>query len=144
MTERKRTLFTTEYGDPSGITYALGTAVVVAIFLGLVAAGFLFTGWFNTGFMPQRRLDRATIEKRILVEEARARADSAVEDARAEVARARGVAESNEIIAGSIDEQYLRYLFITGISDKNNEQIIYVPTEANLPILEAGQRKPLP
>jgi len=60
----------------------------------------------------------------------------AKKDAEIEVARAHGVAESNKIIADSISEEYLRYRFIEGLHDGNSE-IIYVPTEANLPILEA-------
>lgn len=62
----------------------------------------------------------------------------AKKDAEIEVARAEGVAKSNQIIAGSINEDYLRYLWIQGIQNSDKE-IIYVPTEANLPILEAGR-----
>ncbi len=64
----------------------------------------------------------------------------AKKDAEIEVARANGVAQSNKIIAGSIDENYLRYLWINGLS-KNEMQVIYVPTEANLPIMEASRLK---
>lgn len=61
--------------------------------------------------------------------------------ARAEVQRAKGVAEANDIIGDSLkgNEDYLRYLYITGLTGKAN-QIIYVPTEAGLPILEASKR----
>jgi prohibitin 1 len=62
----------------------------------------------------------------------------AKKDAEIEVARANGVAQSNKIIAGSIDENYLRYLWINGLQ-KNDMQVIYVPTEANLPIMEASR-----
>lgn len=61
---------------------------------------------------------------------------TAEKDAEIEVARARGVAQANEIIAGSISEQYIQYLWVQGLNDGNSE-VIYVPTEANLPILEA-------
>jgi len=56
-------------------------------------------------------------------------------EAEAEVERARGVAEANDIIAGSLEgnEEYLRYLWINGLQT-NQMQVIYVPTEANLPI----------
>ena len=47
-----------------------------------------------------------------------------------------GIAEANKIIAGSITTEYIRYKFIEGLNDGNTE-VIYVPTEANLPILEA-------
>lgn len=60
----------------------------------------------------------------------------AKKDAEIEVARAEGVAKSNTIIAGSITESYLRYQWIQGLKS-NNLQVVYIPTEANLPILEA-------
>ena len=58
--------------------------------------------------------------------------------AQAEVERAKGVAEANEIIGESLkeNEAYLRYLWIIGLQDGSSE-VIYIPTEANLPILEA-------
>ena len=62
----------------------------------------------------------------------------AKKDAEIEVARAQGVAKSNEIISGSISENYLRYRWIEGLQT-NQMMVIYVPTEANLPILEAGR-----
>lgn len=64
----------------------------------------------------------------------------AKKDAEIEVARAQGVAKSNEIIAGSLSENYLRYRWIEGLQVAGKE-IVYVPTEANLPILEASRWK---
>lgn len=63
---------------------------------------------------------------------------SAVKDAEIEVARAEGVAEANKIISQSITKEYLQYKFIEGLNDGNTE-VIYVPTEANIPILEVGR-----
>ncbi len=62
----------------------------------------------------------------------------AKKDAEIEVARAEGAAKANRIIAQSIDANYLRYLWIQGLKT-DNKQVIYVPTEANLPIMEAGR-----
>jgi len=62
----------------------------------------------------------------------------AEKDAQIAIAKARGVAESNKIIAGSLTENYLRYLWIEGLQS-NQMQVVYVPTEANLPIMEAGR-----
>ena len=61
--------------------------------------------------------------------------------AKAEVARAVGVAKANKIIGQSLkgNEVYLRYLWIKGLQDGSSE-VIYVPTEANLPILEATRK----
>lgn len=60
--------------------------------------------------------------------------------AEAEIIRAKGVAEANRIIGDSLknNEAYLRYLWIRNLEDGPN-QIIYVPTEANLPLLESSR-----
>jgi len=56
-----------------------------------------------------------------------------------------GVAAANKIIGDSLhnNEDYLRYLFVNGLEHTSN-QVIYVPTEANLPILEASRKVPAP
>ena len=64
----------------------------------------------------------------------------AKKDAEIEVARAEGVAKSNQIIANSITDNYLRYKWIEGLQG-NQQTVVYVPTEANLPIMEAGRLK---
>lgn len=61
-------------------------------------------------------------------------------DAEIEVARAEGVSKSNLIIANSLSEKYLRYQWIQGLQ-KNDLQVVYVPTEASIPIMEAGRFK---
>ena len=75
-------------------------------------------------------------------QEAQAKKDSAVLLAEAEVLRAEGVAKANKIIGESLkqNEDYLRYLWITDVAGVNvNKTIVYVPTETNLPILEANR-----
>lgn len=128
----------------------------VCVVFGLIAIVIL---WMT--FMPRYRIykqDRQGLanlrqqewEKKILIEQAKAQNESATlqaearikqatAEASAEVARAKGVAEANQIIAGSLqgNETYLRYLWIDKLSDK---AVIYVPTEAGLPIMEAGKR----
>lgn len=84
-------------------------------------------------------LRQAEQNRQIAVLEAQAKKESAIQLAQAEVERAKGVAEANKIIAQSLDEQYLRYLWIQGLNDGTSE-VVYVPTEANLPILEARDR----
>jgi len=60
--------------------------------------------------------------------------------AQAEIIRATGVARANGIIGDSLkgNEAYLRYLWIHEMAETKN-QVIYIPTEAGLPILEAGR-----
>ena len=89
----------------------------------------------------QAELKRADWNRQIVIREAQAKKESAKALADAEIERARGVAEANKIIGESLkgNESYLRYLWIQGLQDKDNNTI-YVPTEAGLPILEAGKR----
>ena len=90
----------------------------------------------------QAELARAEQNRRIAIQEAEAKKESARALAEAEVIRAEGVAKANRIIGESLrgNESYLRYLWIQTLND-NPQSVIYVPTEAGLPILEAGKRK---
>lgn len=62
--------------------------------------------------------------------------ESAKKDAEIRVTEAEGIAKAQKIISESLTAPYLQYEFIKALTDKDNN-IIYVPTEANLPILEA-------
>lgn len=86
-------------------------------------------------------LRKAEQNRQIAVEEAKAQKESAQCLADAEIIRAEGVAKANKIIGDSLkgNEAYLRYLWINGLNS-NKQNVIYVPTEAGLPILEAGKR----
>ncbi len=88
-------------------------------------------------------LAKADYSKQVAVQEAKAKEEAAQYLANAEIARAKGVAKANEIIGSSLkdNEGYLRWLYIEGLKEKTGTEIIYVPTEAGLPILEAGHRR---
>lgn len=89
----------------------------------------------------EAELAKANYSKQVMVQEAIAKQEAASHLADAEVARAKGVSAANRIIGESLknNESYLRWLWIEGLKEKGND-VIYVPTEANLPILEAGKR----
>ena len=86
----------------------------------------------------EAELAKANYSKQVAVQEANAKKDSASLLAEADVARAKGVAQANQIIGESLhnNEAYLRWLWISEMKE-TKDQIIYVPTEANLPMLEA-------
>lgn len=96
---------------------------------------------WQQGLAGEAELRRAEQNRKIAVMEAEAKKESAKWLAEAEVERARGVAEANKIIGESLkgNETYLRYLWVQGLQT-NQMQVVYVPTEAGLPILEAGKR----
>ena len=88
-------------------------------------------------------LAQADGNRQIQIQEAKAAAESAQYTAEAEVTKARGVAQANQIMSQSLGgpEGYLRWKYIEMLQEsKTTSQIIYVPTEAGLPILEAGKR----
>lgn len=84
---------------------------------------------------------QAQSQTKIKTLEAEAQKQSAIFQAEAEVERAKGVAQANKIIGESLhgNEAYLRWLWIKGLEENQQHSIIYIPTEAGLPILEAGR-----
>ena len=115
-------------------------ALVILLFLVYPLVSPLYSV-YSQKFAGTAMLAKAESEKRVLVETAKAKRDAARLEAEAEIERAKGVAEANRIIAGGLEnsENYLKYLWISKISSSNAPQIIYVPTETGLPILESGR-----
>lgn len=96
---------------------------------------------WEQGKVGQAELSRANWNRQIIIKQAKAKQEAAIFLAQAEVERAKGVAAANKIIGKSLEqnEAYLRYLWIQNLHGQH--QVIYVPTEANLPILEANRLK---
>lgn len=98
---------------------------------------------WERGQAGKAELAQADYNKQIAVQTAHATMESAKLLAEAEVERAKGVAAANKIIGDSLkgNEDYLHYLWIHNLAEAENKgaEIIYVPTEANLPILEAAR-----
>ena len=119
-------------------------SVIVFVFLVLILMfGLPVYSVWQKGLAGEAELKQAEWNRQIAVREAQAQFDASKLKAQAEIERAKGNAEANKIIAGGLGgpEGYLRYLYIDALSHNKNAQIIYVPTEANLPILEASRRK---
>ncbi|MEQ6332918.1 membrane protease subunit [Sphingobium sp. MK2] len=114
--------------------------VVVGGGLGGCAA-YNSTRVWNATTAGRAALAEATQNRQIKTLEAKAKKESAIYEAEAEVARARGTAEANDIVMGKLGgpEGYLRYLQIEAFKETQN-QVIYVPTEAGIPITESSRR----
>jgi regulator of protease activity HflC (stomatin/prohibitin superfamily) len=91
----------------------------------------------------QAILAHAQSSREVAVAEAKAKMESADLLAQAEVIRAEGVAKANKIIGESLkgNEAYLRYLWVNNLESSKEASVIYIPTEAGMPILEAGRLK---
>ena len=81
---------------------------------------------------------KAEQNRKIRIEEAKANLESEKLNAQAEVERAKGAAEAIKIENGAITPTYIQYLWVRQ-QNTNANKIIYIPTEAGLPILEAGR-----
>lgn len=82
---------------------------------------------------------KAEQNRKIKIEEAKANLEAEKLNAQAEIERAKGAAEAIRIENGSLTPAYIQYLWVRQQSDLGEKTIIYIPTEANLPILEAGR-----
>lgn len=145
---------------------ALGSLILLVI-VGIISIILAFWAWpkYNVYKMElngRAALKEAEWSKQILIEEAKAREAASLMQAKAKVTlaeaegkakvvrakaegladieRAKAAAEANRIIGESLknNEEYLRYIWIKGLQEGKGERI-YIPTEAGLPILEAGK-----
>jgi regulator of protease activity HflC (stomatin/prohibitin superfamily) len=118
-------------------TLVLFAVVGLVIVFGLMFGMPMYNVW-QQEMTGKAEFSRAEQNRKIKVEEAKAEKESATFRAEAEIIRAEGVAKANQIIGGSLkdNKDYLTYLWIQALYDESNS-VIYVPTEANLPILEA-------
>lgn len=120
-------------------------SVGLVVFCLLVVLGFWGCpqyGVYSARMDGQAKLAHANFEREVQVRDAQGKLEASTLLASAEVERAKGVAAANKVIGTSLkdNEAYLRWLYIEGLREKQGE-VIYVPTEAGLPILEAGRRK---
>lgn len=118
----------------SVIAFSLAGVIVIA---GL-AFGLPQYGVWTKTLNGKAQLQEAEYTRQVAVLEAKAKLDSAKELAQAEVERAKGVAQANQIIGDSLkgNREYLQYLYITGLEEgtKNGNTTIYVPTEGGMPV----------
>ena len=80
---------------------------------------------------------KAEQNRKIKIEEAKANLEAEKLNAQAEVERAKGAAQAIEIENGKLTPTYIQYLWVRQQGNNNVEKIIYIPTEAGMPILKA-------
>lgn len=129
-------------------------AITAAIWLLIVASGFAFFGgvWYaykqvqvwSASMNGQAVLAEAEYSRQVRIKEAQAKKESATLEGEAELTRADFASRANKALADGLGghEGYLRYLYIRMLEEQGGEgkQIIYIPTEAGMPVLEAGRR----
>lgn len=132
-----------------GFSVTIGSIILIAI-VGLIAlVGMPTYNVYAKQMQGKAAYEEAVQNRRIRVLEAQAALDSAQLTAQAEVARARGTNEANRIMAESLGgpDNYLRWSYIHMLEEtagKPGREVIYIPTEAAMPILEASRSRPAP
>ena len=121
-------------GSADGLLLGMIAAFVVIIFLFFLFAWPQYKVW-QQGMAGQAQLSKAQQSKQIAIETAKAELESA--KLRAEAIK----------VMGKAAQEYPEYrqqefigAFGEALREGNINQIVYVPTEANIPLLEAGKR----
>lgn len=123
------------------IGIVVGAGIIIIILFCLSMIGCPTYHVYEQKMLGEAMLAKSISERRVQIQDAEGRKEAATYLAQAEVERAKGVAQANSIIGESLknNESYLRWLWIEGLKEKGND-VIYIPTEAGLPIMEAGRR----
>lgn len=116
----------------------LAGVAIVAVVIAALMIGLPQYRVYSQRLTGEAALAEAQSSRQVAILEARAKKESAISLAEAEVIRAEGAAKANKILQDSLGgpEGYLRYLQIQALED-SKAQLIYVPTEAGLPVTEA-------
>lgn len=127
------------------IEFKLGKWAVFAFIFGLIFVLALMFGLPKYNVWQQEMVGKAEMAKaeqnrKILVEEAKARLEAEKLNAQAEIERAKGMAEAMKVENGTLSETYNQYLFIRTLeklADKGSlPQIIYLPSEGMVPVMD--------
>lgn len=129
-----------------GAVIGVGSLITVAV-VGLLTLGLWGCPQYNVyqqRLAGEAELSHAEYSKQVIVQTATSRLEAAKLEAQTDVVRAEGIAKANTIISHGLGgpEGYLRWLYIEMLKDtaqSPGKTIIYIPTEAGLPILEAGR-----
>lgn len=127
-----------EAGKAFGFVCGIGFVILVVVILFMVGCPQYQV--YEHRMNGEALLAKSMAERKVQIQDAEGKKEAATYLAGAEVERAKGVAQANKIIGDSLkdNESYLRWLWIEGLKEKGND-VIYIPTEAGLPILEASR-----
>lgn len=131
------------YFDHKGDVVRVSRVPEISVWSLIVLGTVIFGMWgcpkwdvYQQALGGQASLARAESSRKIAVHEALAIKESAQYKADAEVIRAGGVAEAQAIINKTLTPRYIQWLMAESMSEQACD-VRYIPTESNLPILEA-------
>jgi hypothetical protein len=116
----------------------LAVTIIIAFVLILMFGMPVYRVW-QQEMRGKAEFAQAEQNRKIKVEEARANLEAEKLNALAEVERARGAAEAIKIENGTLTDRYIQYLWVRNQNNLSDKTVIYIPTEGNLPIMEAGR-----
>lgn len=118
--------------------YVISAVVVIVVAVGLMFGIPTYRVWSQE---MEGKAEFAKVEqnRKIMIEEARARLEAEKLNAQSEIERAKGAAEAIKIENGQLTPTYIQYLWVRQQNFNEGDKLIYIPTEASLPILEAGR-----
>ena len=114
--------------------------IIIAVLIIGAIAGLMFglpayDVWRQEMHGRARRAE-AEYSMQIMRIEAEMNLEAEILNAQAEIERARGAAYAMEIVQEKLTDMYIRYLWVRQVNFSNAD-VIYIPTEANIPIMEA-------
>lgn len=121
-----------------------GIVVVVVVIFGLMWGLPTYNVW-QQEMSGKAEMAKAEQNRKILIEEAKAKLEAEKLNAEAEVERAKGMAQAMEIENGKLSSTYNQYLFIRTLeklADKGSiPQIIYLPSDGLVPVMDLKSQK---
>lgn len=125
---------------PIGLIIGSVVVIIIILMFGLP----LYNVW-QQEMVGKAEMAKAEQNRKILIEEARARLEAEKLNAQSEVERAKGMAEAMKLENGTLNSTYNQYLFIRTLeklADKGDlPQIIYMPSEGLVPVLDVNHTK---
>ena len=120
---------------------AAGITVILFAILAIIGIMFCYQQFkvYSKEQTGKATLAEATFSKQVQLEQAKANLEAQKLNSQAEVERAKGAAQAIEIESGKLTENYIRYLWVQQQDNLNDKTVIYIPTEAGLPITESGR-----
>ena len=117
-----------------------GIVILIFIAVAIMMFGLPMYNVWQQEMAGKAEMAKAEQNRRILVEEAKARLEAEKLNAQAEIERAKGMAEAMQVENGTLNETYNQYLFIRTLeklADKGSlPQIIYIPSDGLLPVMD--------
>lgn len=124
------------------------TIIAGSVIVGLLLLAYLWPVYqvWAAQMSGKAALAHATYSKQVMVQNSKAGYEAAQWDAMRDTVRAHGTARTNQIIGGSITQQYLQWMWVNNLENQE-KSVIYVPSQNGIPIMpvqEATRLQPPP